>query len=146
MKTYQKKVSVGAFLKKGVDIKDGDIIEIANEGAEQPGEYGIQNIFLVKIAGGREGNLSINQTSLNGIIDAYGEQAANWIDKKIKATKIKQNVGGKFLDVWYFSHPDAELTENGFVLPGKISGELKDNSIPVVEDDEEFEKEALANL
>ena len=28
---YTKKVSVGSFLKKGVDIKEGDEIIIANE-------------------------------------------------------------------------------------------------------------------
>jgi len=126
-KIYTKKVSVGAFLKKGTDIKDGDVVELANEGTEVQGEFGMQNIFLVKLSDGREGNVSINTTSINGIIDAYGEQAVNWVGKKVKATKIKQNVAGKFLDVWYFAHPDAELTESGFVLKAK-------SDIPVVED------------
>ena len=115
-KTYTRRVSVGQFLKKGTDIKDGDLIEIANEGVETQGEYGTQNIFLIKLADGREGNVSFNQTTINGLIDAFGEKAVNWIGKRVKATKIKQNVAGKFLDVWYFAHPDAELTENGFIL------------------------------
>ena len=34
---YQKKVSVGSFLKKGEDIKDGDLVEVANEGKEVEG-------------------------------------------------------------------------------------------------------------
>lgn len=113
---YQKKVSVGSFLKKGIDFKDGDLVEIGNEGKQIEGQFGPQDIFLVKLENGEEGNVSFNQTSINGIIDAFGKDSLNWIGKKVKASKIKQNVAGKFIDVWYFAHPDAELTENGFVL------------------------------
>ena len=125
---YQKKVSVGAFLKKGTDFNDGDLLEIANEGNEVEGQYGIQNLFLVKI-GGKEGNVSFNQTSINGMIDAFGKDSLQWIGKKVKAHKIKQNVAGKFIDVWYFAHPDAELTESGFVLE-KDPNEIEPDDIP----------------
>jgi len=112
---YIKKVSMGNFLKKGEDFKDGDILEIANEGKQVEGTYGTQDLFLVKV-GDLEGNVSFNQTSINGLIDAYGDDSINWIGKKIKTTKIKQNVSGKFIDVYYFSHPEAEMTEDGFVM------------------------------
>jgi len=123
---YTKKVSIGTFLKKGEDIKDGDIIEVASEGKPVEGQFGTQDIFMVKLANGKEGNISFNTTTINGLIDVYGEDSINWIGKKVKATKIKQNVAGKFLDVWYFSHPDAELTESGFILGKK--------DIPVIND------------
>lgn len=121
---YTKKVSVGNFLKKGTDIKDGELLEIANEGKEFQGEFGTQNIFLVK-TNEQEGNVSFNQTSINGLIDAYGDDSVAWIGKKVKAHKIKQNVAGKFIDVWYFAHPEAELTEQGFIMG-------KSNDIPVI--------------
>ena len=135
---HQKKVSVGSFLKKGVDFKDGDILEIMSEGKELQGEYGIQNIFTVKI-GDKEGGVSFNQTSLNGLIDVWGENDLSWIEKKVKATKIKQNVAGKFIDVWYFSHPDAELTESGFVMSVKKEGKSNskaEKDIPIIEEEE----------
>jgi len=116
MSIYQKKVSVGNFLKKETDFKEGSVLEIANEGKEVPGNYGMQNIFLVK-AGDKEGNVAFNQTTINGLIDAYGPDSVKWIGKQVKAVKVKANVAGKFIDVWYFSHPDAELTEDGFILP-----------------------------
>lgn len=116
-KTYNKKVSVGAFLKKGADFKDGDMVEIANEGVQMEGQFGTQDIFLIKLESGSEGNVGFNQTTLNGLIDAYGKEATNWIGKIVKVVKVKQNVAGKFMDVYYFAHPDAELTENGFILP-----------------------------
>lgn len=124
---------MGAFLKKGIDFKEGEIIEIANEGKKIEGQFGTQDIFLVKLTNGKEGNVSINQTSVNSFIDAWGEDSINWIGKKVKTWKIKQNVAGKFLDVWYFSHPEAELTEVGFVLKDK---EIKNNEIPVIEEED----------
>jgi len=128
---YHKKVSVGAFLKKGTDIKDGDIVTIANQGKQIEGEYGIQNVFLVKVTDEIEGNVSMNQTSVNGFIDAWGTDAVHWVGKEVKAVKIKQNVSGKFMDVFYFSHPDAELTENGFVLPNTdVKPEITPDEIP----------------
>jgi len=129
-KIYTKKVSIGNFLKKGVDFKDGDLLEVGNEGKEIQGEFGVQNMFLVKV-NGKEGNVGFNQTSLNGMIDAFGPDAMNWIGKQVKAWKIKQNVAGKFVDVWYFAHPDAELTEQGFII---IQKGVDNSEIPVVED------------
>ena len=127
-KIYKKRESVGSFLKKGEDIKEGDIVEIANEGEQVEGEYGTQNIFSLKLQNGNEGNVSFNQTSINGLIDAYGEDAEKWIGKKVKVLKVKQNVSGKFIDVYYFAHPEAEFTENGIVLGGEDT--------PIIDEDE----------
>jgi hypothetical protein len=101
---YQKRVSVGAFLKKGEDIKDGDFIEIANEGTSVEGKFGTQNVFLVKTSNGKDGNVSFNQTSLNNIIDGYGDDSINWIGKRVKIKVIEQ-IGKD--DQYYFLHPKA---------------------------------------
>lgn len=132
-KTYEKRVTVGQFLKKGTDIKDGDLVELANEGKEIEGQFGTQDVFLIKTQDGKEGNVSINQTSINGFIDAWGKDASKWVGKQVKVWKIKANVAGKFLDVYYFSHPDADLTETGFVLPSTAvhpDGEIDPADIP----------------
>ena len=142
MAIYKKKVSVGAFLKKGEDFKDGDTAEIASEGKQIEGQFGMQDIFMIKLADEREGNIGFNQTSMNNIIDGYGEDSINWIGKKIKIQAIMSNVKGKMTKVYYFLHPDAELDEDSgeFVLPKseKIdlpeltqkSGEVEEDSIP----------------
>jgi hypothetical protein len=72
---------------------------------------------MFKTKDSKEGNVSVNQTSINGFVDAFGKDATNWIGKQVKVWKIKQNVSGKFIDVYYFSHPEAKLTEEGFVMP-----------------------------
>lgn len=143
MTIVHKKVSVGQFLKKGEDFKDGDMLEVANEGKEVQGEWGMQNLFLVKV-NGKDGNVNFNQMTMNGMVDAFGEETKNWIGKQIKAWKIKQSVAGKFLDVWYFSHPDADLTENGFILSSSTAsgttGKFANVDIPILEDDGEEEE------
>jgi len=118
MTTYRKKISIGAFLKKGVDFKDGDMLEIANEGKQIEGQFGTQDVFLVKLADGREGNVGFNQTTINNVIDGYGENALNWIGKKVKVWGILQNVQGKMIRVYYFLHPDTILDEKSgeFIL------------------------------
>ena len=121
MAIYKKHISVGAFLKKGEDYKDGDIVEIANEGKAVEGKYGTQDVFLIKLADNRDGNANFNQTSINSLIDGYGEDSLNWIGKKAKVMAILSNVQGKMTKVYYFLHPEAELDEatGQFILKGK---------------------------
>lgn len=119
MAIFKKQQSSGPFLKKGEDIKQGDLVEIASEGKQESGEYGMQNIFLLKTPT-KEGNVSFNQTTINALIDAYGEDSKSWIGKQAKVTAIKQMVAGKLMNVYYFAHPDAEMSDDGvFYIPGK---------------------------
>jgi len=131
---YEKRVSVGAFLKKGEDFKDGDTIEIVNEGKQIEGQFGTQDVFMVKLSDGREGNVSFNQTSINNLIDGYGADSVNWVGKKVKVKSILSNVQGKMIKVYYFLHPDTELNEESgeFILPNKEKEDL-----PELAEDEE---------
>jgi len=139
-KIYKKKVSLGAWAKKGEDIKDGDMIVIANEGVEDDsGDYGPKQVFMVKLSSGEEKNVSFNQTSINNLIDAFGERAINWVGKTVKAWITRQNVAGKFQLVLYVSHPEAEFKDEGFVLADnfKITQPKVDNSdIPIINENE----------
>lgn len=123
MAVYKKKTSVGQWLKKNEDFRDKDLLQIANEGQEIQGQYGPQLAFLFKTRDGKEGNVSINQTSLNNIIDAYGEDSKSWVGKKVKVWLIPQSVQGKLTKAAYLSHPQATLEEAGdtfmWVIPGK---------------------------
>jgi hypothetical protein len=112
---FEKRTSVeGNFAKKGVDILPNDIVEIMNEGRVVDGQYGTQNIF--KIEGERgEFLMSFNQTSLNALIEEWGTESTQWIGKKVKVHSMKQNVSGKFLDVYYVAPYGYEMSEYGFV-------------------------------
>lgn len=112
MKVEKKATGRGNFAKKGEDIKDGDIIEILDEGEKAEGQWGLQDVFLIKTAGGEEKNVNVNQTSMNNLIDAYGDETKEWIGKKAKAWILTQNVSGTFRKVLYFTHPDRALDDD----------------------------------
>lgn len=117
MPTYKKVVTtnVGPFAKKGEDIKDGDIVTVLNEGKKVAGEWGDRDVFLVKLVNGEEKNINFNQTSINNMVDAFGENATNWVGKEVKVWINRQNIGGKWVQVLIVSHPNAVLTDEGFV-------------------------------
>ena len=128
---YKKRISIGQFLKKGEDFKDGDMVKIANEGKQIEGQFGTQDVFLIKLNDDREGNTNFNQTSINNLIDGFGDDSINWIGKEVKVMMIRQNVQGKITPVYYFLHPDTILDEeSGQFIIGKSKEE-----IPVVEND-----------
>ena len=143
---YKKQISVGQFLKKGEDFKDGDMVEIANEGKKIEGQFGTQDVFLIKLEDETEGNVNFNQTSINNLIDSFGEDSVNWVGKKVKVSMIKQNVQGKIKSVYYFLHPNTILDEESgeFIIPDKSKEPIPvvDDDIPVVESDEDENAEA----
>jgi len=145
MTIYKKRVSLGAFAKKGEEIKDGDIITIANEGKQIEGQFGSQDIFLIKLVDGQERNFSLNSTSMNNMIDAFGEDSKNWIGKQVKVWAILSNVQGKMIKVYYVSHLDAEIMDSGeFRIPGKTTAkEVKDEDIPVIQEGEDVNIEDI---
>src|SRR3990167_7215277 len=122
---YTKKISVGQFLKKGEDYKNDDMITIASEGKAVEGDYGVRQVFMIKLADGREGNVNFNQTTINNLVDGYGNDSLKWIGQKAKVRAILSNVQGKMIKVYYFLHPDTVLDEASgeFMLPGKESVE-----------------------
>lgn len=130
---------MGAWAKKGEDINDGDLITVLNEGKEDDsGDFGPRQVFLCQMTSGEEKNVAFNQTSLNNLIDAFGEDSASWVGKRVKAWLVRQNVAGKFQQVLYVSSPDADFTDDGFILlpPGTAKkSKKKDDEIPVIEDE-----------
>ena len=78
----QKKISIqGEWIDKSKDVKDQDIIKILNEGETIPGDYGDREVFKVETKNG-EKLLSFNQTTINNLIDAWGDETEKWIGKE----------------------------------------------------------------
>lgn len=127
---YQKKISIGNFLKKGEDYKADDIVKIASEGKPVEGDYGTRQVFLIKLSDGREGNVNFNQTTINNLVDSYGNDSVKWIGKKAKVWAVLSNVQGKMIKVYYFLHPDTVLDEASgeFVILSRLSQDEKVNA------------------
>ena|ERR1035437_3732985 len=121
MPIQHKKTSIaGDWAKVKVDINNGDVLEILTDSTIVSGEFGDRQVFKVKTKNG-EKNMSFNQTSLNNLIDAYGDDSSKWVGKKVNVTVIKMNVSGKFRDVAYLVGEGWEMQEDGSVK--KIGGQ-----------------------
>jgi hypothetical protein len=112
--TSQEKQNI---VKPNVDVFDGDIIKILDEGNWLTFSYKNKQIkklvFKIKTKFKTEKLLPLNQQSINNLIDAYGEETKNWIGKEVKVWIFKSNIGGKFVDVIYLTHPN-------WVFDGKV--------------------------
>lgn len=116
----------GEYAKINTDIKDGDTLVIKDSGQMIPGDWGDRHVFKVETRNG-ERNLSFNQTSMNNLIDAYGEDTEMWIGKNAAAFVIKQMVGEGLKNVCYLAGEGWTMTDDGkFVgpnAPKRSSGE-----------------------
>jgi hypothetical protein len=114
--TPQEKQNI---VKPNVDVFDGDIIKILDEGDWLTFNYKNQQIkklvFKIQTKFKTEKLLPLNQQSINNLIDAYGEETKDWIGKEVKVWIFKSNIGGKFVDVIYLTHPGWGFNGKHFV-------------------------------
>jgi len=106
--------------RPNIDIFDGDIIKILDEGKwinfRFRGQERKRLVFKIQTKMMKEKLLPLNQISINNLIDAYGDETKNWIGKEVRVWIFKTQVGGNFRDVVYLTHPDW-IFENGRFSP-----------------------------
>ena len=138
-----KKVSMGvAFASKKsyeyegkkfeADIKDGDIVTILTAGETTTGsaQYGSkeQIVFKIRTRNGDKA-LPFNQTSLNNLIEAFGGETENWVNKeaKIWVDKVMGQDGYKF-HVFVGSTDTVRDEESGLFSNPKTSDSQENDS------------------
>ena len=129
MKVNKKVTIAGEWAKPKEDINEGDLVKILDEGKGITGDYGDRNVFKIETKNG-EKLQSFNQTTMNYIIDAFGDETEKWIGKEVKVWIVKSNVGGKIRNVIYLTATDWVEGSDGYYPP---SG---DNGIPVIDEEE----------
>lgn len=114
----QKKISVqGEYAKPNEDIKNGDTITILDGGTEITGKFGDQIVYSVDTRNGAK-NLGINQTSINALIDEWGDETTNWIGKKVGVILVKQMIQGGLRDVIYLCPDGWTMNSQGKIVKG----------------------------
>jgi hypothetical protein len=130
-----KRVSIrGEFAKIGQDIRDGDIITILDGGTVITGQFGEQTAFHIQNPAGKELVLSFNQSSINNLIDAYGEDSESWKGKQARAWVVKMMVSNSLKNVAYLAHPDWVMTDDGRFV-GTADAEMNSLNNPIEEDE-----------
>ena len=118
-----KKVTVqGEWAKAKEDINEGDLINILDEGKIVDGDYGERKVFTISTVDGEEKMLSFNQTTINYLIDAFGNETKEWIGKRVKVWIMKSNIAGKIKFVVYLTAPDWVEGEEGYFPPANTEG------------------------
>ena len=112
MKIVKRESMQGDWAKVGEDIVDGGSIVILNEGKKIEGEFGPRVVFKIKTKNG-EKNMAFNQTSLNNLVDAYGDDSAKWVNKIAKTYVVKQRVKDKLTNVAYICGAEWEMLDDG---------------------------------
>jgi hypothetical protein len=117
----QKKVSIkGEWAEKKVDYFDGDVLEIKDAGKMITGEYGDRQVHTFETKNGDK-LISLNQTTINNLVDAYGSDTDNWVGKKVRAFIVKMNVAGKMVNVAFFADESWEMNDdNGEFAPAGV--------------------------
>lgn len=122
--------STGAWLDKST-LESGTKLTLVTEAIEQEGQNGTQIVAKAKVEGQSESrNVAINNPSKNALIDAFGPDSINWVDKPLSTHVEKTVVGGKRGYALYLIPEGFELGEDseGYVVISK-AGDAGDDEV-----------------
>ncbi len=126
MKVSKSSGGGGAWLKKA-ELEDGDILKFVTEAQEIEGQNGKQLVAKcrVKDKTTESMNVAINTPSKNALIDAFGDDTKEWINKHLTVCVLPCIVGGKEGIALYLIPEGYEKTKdnNGYVVIKKIGEE-----------------------
>lgn len=118
-------------------LKNGDIAKIKTEATEQPSQQGtMQWVCKLHVKGQPEPlNFAINKPSKNALIDAFGEDTLDWVDKPLTLAVERTIISGKRGISVSLIPEGFEMTEdaNNYVVISKIGG---GETPPAVADDD----------
>lgn len=73
------------------------------------GKGPVKRLYIpVRLSNDEEKEFNCNKTTAKELMDAWGSNTDEWVDKKIKFELIKQNVMGKLRDVIYGKPADVK--------------------------------------
>jgi len=99
-----KASELSQYVVPDVDVVEGDVVTIASSGAIQKFDDGSQRLQLsVELPSGKTKLFTVNNTSRKALIEKYGDETDDWVDKKAKITITSQNVRGAMKKVIYLS-------------------------------------------
>lgn len=142
---YQKQNMVSGNWIKGSDLTGITRAKIVSETTPQPSQFlnkdgspKTQDVCKVRFEGKNEAyNLSINRATINGLIDAFGEDSKEWVNKVLGVETEKVRVAGAARTVVYLLAEGYEKIDNeqGFAEIRKKGGAPSNADIPVIEEE-----------
>ena|SRR3990167_7471408 len=126
MATYKKSVQVFGSWVKAADLKSGMRAKIVSETNPEPSQFQnkdgsvkSQDVCKVKFDGFDEAfKVALNRATINGLVEAWGEDSADWQNKVLTVETEKMRVGGKAVVALYLIPAGFERIddENGYAI------------------------------
>ena len=139
---YKKQIegTQGAWVKAS-EITSGVKAKLVSETQPTEGEYGKQDVAKIRIENETETkNVRLNKPTISGLIDAFGEDSKEWINKELTIHTEKMIVGGKRVTALYLLAEGFTLGEDkgGYLVITKKGDAVKDmgKDIPIIEEGE----------
>lgn len=83
----KKKIVADKFapsLNKDTEVQNGDIIQIISDVRTVTTKFGDKQVIEVRLPNEDVRSLWLNSSSISNIIDKYGEDTNNWVNKPMK--------------------------------------------------------------
>lgn len=116
------------------DIQHGDIVTFQDAGQVEAGQFGEQHNFKIDTRNGVK-KVSLNQSSINTLVEAYGDESEAWVGKKVKVWTRKDVIAGKRVLIAYFLPSGYTLDEYGDILEPSDKPVSADNAVAHVGED-----------
>ena len=121
MKYQKQTVTSGAWVDKS-QLKNGQRAKIVSETNAQPSNFPdskgnpqTQNVAKVMFEGQKEAvNVAINQTTINGLVDAFGEDSKDWQGHYLTVDIEEGRTAGKKSFTLYLIPPEYEKIDDDF--------------------------------
>jgi hypothetical protein len=143
MSQYKKQVSLGGSWAKSSELQNGTRAKIVSETNPQPSSFldkngnpKIQDVAKIRFEGNNEPmNVSLNRATINGLVDAFGENSADWQNHYLTVETEKVRVAGKAVVALYLIPEGYKKVDdsNGYAMIVKKDTPVEDQSAPVDE-------------
>ena len=142
---YQKQNTTTGTWIRGADLAGIKKAKIVSETNPQPSQWKnedgstkMQDVCKIRFEGKSDVfNISINKPTLNGLIDAFGEDSKEWMNKTLFVETEKIRVSGKVGVAIYLIPEGYEKIDNqdGYAEIRKSGEATSNDDIPVIEDE-----------
>lgn len=87
------------FMKKDTDVKHKDVVTVAKEGVweesttfkRDDGTPSRMFKIVFRLANGEERSTTLNWTNVKLLVEAFGDETADWVGKEVRAWKTKSD-------------------------------------------------------
>lgn len=133
MATYKKSSGVSGSWVKGSEVVSGTKCKLTSETIPSESTYEGKviknNVAKIRFQGddSESKNVNVNRPTINGLIDAFGEDSKDWIGKYLTAQTEKMLVGGKRVTALYLIPEGYEMKEDegGYIVITKVGNKVE---------------------